>query len=221
MSILALFDHTNVKATANQTDINVLCQEAIAYGFFSVCVNSCFVAYAKQQLQNTSVQICATVGFPLGACALRVKVFETQVALKDGCDEIDMVLNLGALKKQDEAFLLEEIRIIKAQCLTKKLKVIVETAFLTEKEKVFAAQLVQKSPADFLKTSTGFAHSGAKVADIALFRKILSPNKGIKAAGGIDSGALVLALLKKGANRIGSSKSVLLAKELGYEPKTN
>lgn len=206
-------DHTLLKANATFEDIQQLCSEAIEYDFFSVCVNPCFVKYAKHLLTNTNVQVCTVIGFPLGANTIETKIFETKNAIDLGADEIDLVVNITQLQAFNEEYCLAEIDAVKEVCANKVLKVIVETAYLNEEQKTFAANLILKSKADFIKTSTGFAPSGANVADIKLFKSILNDEKLIKASGGIKNLADANTMINAGVDRIGTSSGVMIVSE--------
>ncbi|KEZ22947.1 deoxyribose-phosphate aldolase [Ureaplasma diversum] len=204
-------DHTILKANATFEDIYTLCNEAIEYDFFSVCVNPCFVKYAKHLLTNSNPKVCTVIGFPLGANSTETKVFETKNAIQLGADEIDLVINITQLQAFNEEYCLAEIDAVKEVCKDKILKVIVETAYLNEEQKSFAANLILKSKADFIKTSTGFANSGANVDDIILFKSILKDEKLIKASGGIKTLADAQKMINVGADRIGTSSGVSIA----------
>lgn len=202
-------DATNLSNTANVEDIENLCTQAIKYGFKSVCVHPHYVELAKELLINTPVLVCTVIGFPLGMNTLYTKVYETQNAIDDGADEIDMVINVAELKNKNLDYCLEEINSVKLACGGKTLKVIVETSQLTLDEKVFAAKLIGSSNADYIKTSTGFVGTGAQLEDIELWKPILKPlNKYIKASGGIRDLASCLKFINIGVDRIGTSKAV-------------
>jgi deoxyribose-phosphate aldolase len=210
-----LIDHTLLKPEATVSEIAQLCHEAILYNFASVCVNPTHVKLAAQLLQNSEVRVCSVVGFPLGATPTEVKVFETQQALKDGAKEIDMVINIGALKGGDEALVEQDIAEVVAAAHRGGaiVKVIIEAALLTDDEKVCACQLAKKAGADFVKTSTGFSRSGATIEDVALMRRTVGPGMGVKAAGGIRSLADAENMLMAGASRLGASAGVKIVKE--------
>ncbi len=212
--IAKMFDHTNLFQDASLEDIKKLCNEALTYNFFSVCVNPFYIKNCKELLKDSSVQVCTVVGFPLGQNTIESKVFETLDAIKKGADEIDMVINIAKLKEKDINYCLNEINHIKKACDNKILKVIVETCLLTAEEKELAAKIVLLSDADFIKTSTGFSKSGASFEDIEIFKKIVGNNKLIKAAGGIKTADDLLKMINLGSNRIGTSRGVSLIEEL-------
>ena len=203
-----LIDHTLLKPIATKSDIARLCEEARNYHFCSVCVNPFWVAFAKEQLKDSGVKVCTVIGFPLGANTTAVKVFETQDAVKNGADEIDMVINNGALKAGDEATVLADIRAVRQACVGKVLKVIIETSQLTDAEKVKACELCAKADANFVKTSTGFIGAGATPEDVALMRKSIPAHMEVKASGGIRSREDFDKMTQAGATRIGASSGV-------------
>lgn len=208
MNPAKLIDHTILKPVASQEDIRRICDEAKQYGFFSVCINPYWVAYAKERLKGTDVKVCTVIGFPLGANTTAVKEYETQDALKNGADEIDMVINLGALKSGDYDTVLKDIAAVRKACEGKILKVIIETSQLTDEEKVEACKLAAEAGADFVKTSTGFTGGGATAEDVALMRKTVPASMQVKASGGIRSRADFDAMVAAGATRIGASSGV-------------
>lgn len=208
MNPAKLIDHTLLKPTATREEIHRLCEEARQYGFFSVCINPVWVSYAKEQLQGTDVKVCTVIGFPLGANTTAVKTYETEDALKNGADEIDMVLNLGALKDKDYQTVLQDIQAVRNACRGHILKVIIETSQLTDEEKVKACELSAQAEADFVKTSTGFTGSGATAPDVALMRQSIPPHMQVKASGGVRSRADFDAMVAAGATRIGASSGV-------------
>lgn len=210
--IASLIDHTLLKPTATKQDIVKLCEEAKKYGFFAVCVNPMYVSFCKSLLRDTSVKVCTVIGFPLGATTTAVKVFESKEAIDNGADEIDMVINVSALRSKDYNYVLEDISAVREVTKGKILKVIIETAYLNEEEKIKACKLAKEAKADFVKTSTGFAPTGATVEDVSLMRKIVGPDMGVKASGGIRTIEDVLKMIKAGANRIGTSSSVEIIK---------
>ena len=215
MTLAARIDHTLLRPDATEAQIMQLCQEAIAHGFANVCVPPCYVASAAAQLAGTDVAICTVIGFPLGYATSSVKFKEAEVAMYDGATELDMVINIAALKSGKAELVQAEILDLADLCHVHQalLKVIIETALLTEEEIVLACQLCVGGEADFVKTSTGFASRGASVADVELMRRSLPENVRIKAAGGIRTRAAALALIAAGADRIGSSNSVALIAE--------
>ncbi len=210
-----LIDHTMLKPEATVQEIAQLCHEAALHNFASVCVNPTHVKLAAQMLQNSDVKVCTVVGFPLGATPTEVKVFETQQALKDGAEEIDMVINIGALKGGDEALVERDIAgVVQAAHQGGALvKVIIEAALLTDDEKMCACRLSKKAGADYVKTSTGFSRGGATIEDVALMRRTVGPAMGVKAAGGIRSLTDAENMLIAGASRLGASAGVKILKE--------
>ena len=214
--VAKLIDHTVLKPEATAEDIEKLCAEAAQYRFYSVCVNPVWVAKAKQLLRGTPVKVCAVVGFPLGAQAPEIKVLEARRALREGASEIDMVINIGALKSKDDRLVARDIRGVVEICDESRAvsKVILETALLNEEEKVRGCQLSMKAGADFVKTSTGFSKGGATVEDIRLMARTVAPRKlGVKASGGVRTYADVIKMVEAGATRVGSSNSVNIVQE--------
>lgn len=215
--LVKLIDHTVLKPEATAEDIEKLCAEAKEYGFYSVCVNPIWVSKAKALLRGSSVKVCAVVGFPLGAASPEIKTLEARRALREGAQEIDMVINIGALKSKDDILVARDIRGVVEACDEARgaaSKVILETALLSDEEKVRACQLAMKAGADFVKTSTGFSKSGATAEDIALMARTVAPRKlGVKASGGVRTYADVVKMVNAGATRIGSSNSVSIYKE--------
>ena len=201
-------DHTLLKADSTPQQIRALCDEAVRFGTASVCVNGCYVPLAVDCLKGTPVKVCAVIGFPLGAMSTAAKVFEARDAVAAGAGEIDMVINIGRLKAGDTAYVLEEIRAIKAAIGTRVLKVIIETCLLTEEEKITMCRLVTESGADFIKTSTGFSTGGATFDDVRLFAAHVGPGVQIKAAGGIRTREDMEEFLRLGATRLGTSSAV-------------
>ncbi len=211
-----LIDHTLLKPEATQADIEKLCAEAREHGFFSVCVNPTYVKQAKALLRGTAVKVCAVVGFPLGAQSPEIKALEARKAIREGAGEIDMVINIGALKGKDEALVLRDIRAVVEACKDGRAlsKVIFENALLTDDEKVKACDLCMKAGADYVKTSTGFASGGATAEDVALMAKTVASKKlGVKAAGGIRTYDDAMRMIRAGATRIGASASVKILEE--------
>lgn len=202
--ILKLVDYTNLKQTATWEDVKILCDKAIELQTSSVCIPPYYVKKAKEYVGN-KMKICTVIGFPNGYVTTETKVYETEIAMKDGADEIDMVMNINALKQENYEYVLNEINQIKEKCKNKILKVIVETCLLTEIEKVKICDIISKSKADYIKTSTGFSTNGAKTVDIELFKKHISADKKIKAAGGIRTFEEALEMIQAGADRIGTS----------------
>jgi deoxyribose-phosphate aldolase len=204
-------DHTLLKPEAAATEFDKLCEEAIRHGFKAVCVNSGWVAYVVQKLKGTRIAICSVVGFPLGAMHSLGKAFEARQAVEDGAQELDMVLNIGALKTGDLKAVEEDILTVRREAEHPVLlKVIIETCLLTNDEKVKACEVAQKAGADFVKTSTGFSAGGATVADVALMRKIIGPKMGVKASGGIKDFETAAAMIAAGATRIGAGAGVAI-----------
>ncbi len=204
-------DHTLLKATATEEDIKNLCNEAKSHQFFSVCVNSCYVSLAKAELENSNVKVCSVIGFPLGAMSTKAKVEETKQALKDGADEIDMVLNVGFLKSKNFDAVWKDIEAVKKVMPHNTLKVILETCYLEEIEIIKASELAINSGADFIKTSTGFGTSGATLNDIKLMKSVIKKcNVKIKASGGIRDTKTAIAFIDAGAERIGTSNGIAI-----------
>lgn len=204
--ILSHVDHTLLKATASWEEIRTLCDEAVKYGTASVCVPSYYVKKIRETYPDLT--ICTVVGFPLGNGNSESKIEETIHAIADGADEIDMVINIGAVKNKDYDFVTEEIAVLKETVEDKVLKVIVETCYLTEEEKIRLCECVAKGGADYIKTSTGFGPAGADLKDIALFKEHIGPDVKIKAAGGIRTREDIEAFLAAGADRIGASGAI-------------
>ncbi len=194
-------DHTLLKPTATKDDIIKLCKEAIEYQFFSVCINSCYVALAKSELKNSNVKVCSVIGFPLGSMSTQAKVAETKSALSNGADEIDMVINLGFLKSKDFDAVWKDIETIKNIMPHNTLKVILETCYLEELEIIKASELAIQSGADFIKTSTGFGTGGANIHDIKLMQSISDGQIKIKASGGIKDTKTALEYINLGVER--------------------
>ena len=212
-----LFDHTILKADATRKDVKRVCDEAMAYSFCSVCVNSYYVPYVANLLHGSDVKICSVVGFPLGAMSTRAKALEAKIAVMDGADEIDMVINIGALKDRDYSVVLEDIKAVKEACEDKTLKVIIETCLLNDVEKVKACELAKEAGADFVKTSTGFSTGGAKVEDVKLMRATVGPDMGVKASGGIHDNEFAKELVDAGANRLGTSATIEIVESAFYD----
>lgn len=210
--ILKKVDHTLLSQTATFNDIKMICDDGIKYSVASVCIPASYVKKAKEYTKG-AIPICTVIGFPNGYSTTESKVFETEDAIKNGADEIDMVINLGYVKEGLYREQLEEIRKIKKACGNKILKVIIEACLLTEDEKIKMCEIVTESGADFIKTSTGFSTSGATFDDIELFTKHVGKNVKIKAAGGISSIEDAKKFISLGATRLGTSKIVKIAKE--------
>jgi deoxyribose-phosphate aldolase len=208
-------DHTLLRPDATHDQIAQLCFEARKHGFASVCVNSAHVKLCAELLKGSGIPVCTTVGFPLGATPTDVKVFEAQQAIRDGASELDMVINVGAVKSRDYELVERDIASVARVCHAGNaiVKVIIEAALLTDEEKVIACQLAKVAGADFVKTSTGFGPGGATPEDVALMRRVVGPKMGVKAAGGIRSYADAQKMLAAGASRIGASASVKIMQE--------
>lgn len=200
-----LIDHTNLKQDAKKEDIIKLCNEAKEFDFMSVCINPDYVSLCSSILCESDVKVCTVIGFPLGANTIEMKVFETVDAIKNGADEIDMVINVSMLKNMQFDYVLKEIRAIRNVCIGKVLKVILETCLLTDDEIVKACKLSVEAGADFVKTSTGFSTGGATVHAVELMRKTVGPNVGVKASGGVRTHDDLINMVNAGANRIGTS----------------
>jgi deoxyribose-phosphate aldolase len=219
--IAKMIDHTLLKPEASYEQVKQLCEEAIEYGFASVCINSGNVTLAVELLKGSGIPVCSVVGFPLGAATTKTKVFETKEAIENGAKEIDMVINIGALKSRDYARVGSDIEEIVIAAKGKAIvKVIIETCLLTEDEKIRACEIAKEAKADFVKTSTGFGSGGATVEDIKLMRRVVGPNVGVKASGGVSDYQIAAAMLDAGACtlgdynlcRLGTSKSINIIK---------
>ncbi|MCO4096803.1 deoxyribose-phosphate aldolase [Macrococcoides canis] len=217
MNLAKYIDHTALKPEITKVQIEKLAQEAREYGFMSVCVNPTHVQYAKSLLEGTDVLVCTVIGFPLGANTPAVKAFETKDAIDNGAGEVDMVINIGALKDKNYDLVAEDIKAVVEAAGDVTTKVIIETALLTDEEKVKACEIAKAQGADFVKTSTGFSTGGATKEDIALMRKAVGPDMGVKASGGVRSYEDVMAMIDAGATRIGASAGVQILK--GEEAK--
>lgn len=205
MDIAKYIDYTLLKATATPADIKKLCKEALEYGFYSVCVNSGYVPLAAEQLKGSKVKVCTVVGFPLGAMSTQAKLYETSVALSQGAQEIDMVLNVGLFLSGNVAKVLDEIALLKQETGDRVLKVIIETCYLNDEQKRLASQVCVDAGADFVKTSTGFGTGGATLADVQLIREVVGDRAKIKASGGIRDKQTALQYISLGVDRIGAS----------------
>ena len=213
--IAGIIDHTLLKPDATKEQIKVLCEEAKQYQFASVCVNPTWVKYASELLQETEVKVCTVIGFPLGANTPEVKAFETKNAIENGAHEMDMVINIGALKDKDDELVERDIRAVTGLHTGKALiKVIIETCLLTDEEKIRACEIAVKAGADFVKTSTGFSTGGATVEDVALMRKTVGPDIGVKASGGVRNLKDAKAVIEAGATRIGASAGIAIVNGL-------
>ncbi|HEM4051209.1 TPA: deoxyribose-phosphate aldolase [Streptococcus suis] len=212
MKLNKYIDHTILKPETSKEQVAQILAEAKEYDFASVCVNPTWVTYAAQELKDSDVKVCTVIGFPLGANTPAVKAFETKDAIENGADEIDMVINIGALKSKNDELVLEDIKAVVEASGDKLVKVIIETCLLTEEEKVKACQLSKEAGADFVKTSTGFSTGGATVEDVALMRKTVGSDMGVKASGGARSYEDAIAFIEAGATRIGASSGVAIMK---------
>ena len=212
MGLNKYIDHTILKVTASGTDVQKLCEEAIEHEFYSVCVNGCYVADAKQLLQGTDVKVAAVVGFPLGAMTTAAKVFEAKEAVENGASEIDMVINVAKLKDGEFEYVENEIRQIKEAIGDNVLKVIIETCYLTDEEKVKACELSLVAKADFVKTSTGFGTDGATYEDVKLMKSVVGDNAKVKASGGVRDKETAQKYIDLGAERLGTSSGIDIVK---------
>ncbi|WP_459478792.1 deoxyribose-phosphate aldolase [Clostridium saccharoperbutylacetonicum] len=214
MDIAKYIDHTILKAEATVEDVKKLCVEAKEYGFASVCVNACYAKLVSTELNGSDVKTCVVVGFPLGAMTKEAKAFETTQAIENGANEIDMVINVGALKAKNYELLKEDIEaVVNAAKGNAIVKVIIETCLLTDEEKVKVCEISKEAKADFVKTSTGFSTGGATKEDIALMRKTVGPELGVKASGGIRDFKTAMDMIDAGASRIGASASIAIVNE--------
>ncbi len=211
MNYAALIDHTILTPQATKENVENLCKEAIKYGFHSVCVNSSFVYYCARLLKDSEVKVCTVIGFPLGAMSTAGKAAEAEQAILDGAEELDMVIHVGMIKSGDWEYVKQDIAsvvdVAKGRAIV---KVILETCLLTREEKIKACQICKECGADFVKTSTGFSTGGADVEDVALMRKVVGPDMGVKASGGIRSIQDAEAMIAAGATRLGTSSGVLI-----------
>ncbi len=210
-----MIDHTILKPEATPDEVRKICREALEYHFASVCVNPIYVPLVAQELRGSDVLVCTVVGFPLGATSTAAKVCETELTLAQGAQEVDMVLSIGMLKAGQNDAVKSDIAALAAVCHAQGaiLKVILETALLTDEEKIRACELSKAAGADFVKTSTGFSKSGATAEDIALMRKTVGPELGVKASGGVRTYAQTIAMIEAGASRIGASASISIVEE--------
>jgi deoxyribose-phosphate aldolase len=213
--ILSMIDHTALKADTTREEIKKLCEEAVKYNFAAVCVNPYYVATCKELLKATDIKVATVIGFPLGANTKEVKAFETKDAIENGAHEVDMVINIGALKNKAYDVVRDDILAVVNEAKGKALvKVIIETSLLNGEEKVKACQLAKEAGADFVKTSTGFSTGGATVEDVKLMRDTVGEEMGVKASGGIRDLGIAKQMIIAGATRIGASAGVKIAKEL-------
>ncbi len=208
------FDHTILKADATAEQIEKVCREAIEYDFASVCVNQYRTKMVADILRDTDVKVCTVVGFPLGAVSTAVKKYEAECAMNDGADEIDMVINIGALKDGDYDYVLSDIKGVRETCTDITLKVIIETCLLNDEEKRQACVIAEKAGADFVKTSTGFSTGGAKTEDVALMRDTVGDRLGVKASGGIHTYDEAMSMINAGADRLGTSATLDILNKL-------
>ena len=206
MKINRYIDHTLLKADATKDQVKKIVEEAKEYEFKSVCVNSSYVSFIRNM--DKDIRITSVVGFPLGSVATEAKAFEAQIAIEDGADEIDMVINIGRLKDKDYSYVKKDIEYMRKKTLGKTLKVIIETCLLTDEEKIKACEISKEAGADFVKTSTGFSTAGAKKEDVALMRKIVGEEMGVKASGGIHTYDEAMEMIEAGASRLGCSASI-------------
>ena len=213
MKVNKLIDHTLLKAFATEEEILKLCAEAKEYDFKSVCVNPVNVALAKKALEGSDVLVCTVVGFPLGANTKEIKALETLDAIKNGADEIDMVINIGKAKEHDFEYIEDEIKCVVTASAGKTTKVIIETCYLSDEEKVECCKAAKAAGATFVKTSTGFGTGGATAADIKLMRETVGPEMGVKASGGVRSFEDVKLMVENGATRIGASSGIQIMKD--------
>lgn len=213
LNITSIIDHTLLKPEATKEMIEKLCSEAKEYNFFSVCVNPYYVKTAKEELEGSNVKIATVIGFPLGSTPKEVKAFEASEAIKNGADELDMVINIGALKDGDYTTVEEDIKAVVNEATDKALvKVIIETCLLDDEEKKKACEIARAAGADFVKTSTGFSTGGATVEDVKLMREVVGEDLGVKASGGIRDYETAKKMVEAGASRIGASSSIEIAK---------
>ncbi|MCB4797320.1 deoxyribose-phosphate aldolase [Neotamlana laminarinivorans] len=210
MDLNKFIDHTLLKPTATKEDIITLCNEAKTHQFFSVCVNSCYVQLAKKQLENTNVKVCSVIGFPLGAMSTHAKVEETKDAIKNGADEIDMVINIGLIKSNDFDAVAQDIKAVKTIMPNTILKVILETCYLTDSEIIQASEISINNGADFIKTSTGFGTAGATLHHVKLMKQITGNKAKVKASGGIKNAETAVAFINLGAERLGTSSGIAI-----------
>jgi deoxyribose-phosphate aldolase len=217
MNINEYIDHTLLRPEATEAEIERLCREAREHRFASVCVNPCHTALVSERLKETSVKTCVVIGFPLGANATETKVFEANKALQDGAEELDMVINLGALRSGRLDMVQEDISAVAVAAKGALLKVIIECSLLTESEKETVSRIAVSAGAHFVKTSTGFSTGGATVEDVKLIRQVVGPSIGVKASGGIRDYQTAVAMIEAGASRLGTSAGVTIVEQAGGE----
>lgn len=215
--IAKMIDSTLLKPDATAEDIKKLCNDAKKYNFASVCVNPCFVSLASDLLISVETKVCTVIGFPFGTATVESKVFEAKDAVRNGADEIDMVINIGALKDKKYEIVKKEIKNVVDEVGKVVVKVIIETCYLTDEEKIKACEIAKEAGAHFVKTSTGFGPKGATVEDVALIRKTVGPNMGVKASGGIRTIDDAVKMINAGANRIGTSNAVEIVEGIGQQ----
>ena len=212
--LAGMIDYTILKAHASEAEVRKVCEEALEYGFASVCINPANISLASELLKGSKVKVCTVIGFPLGANTSAVKAFETDDAIKNGAQEVDMVINIGKLKDKDYEYVKNDIKAVvdaaKGRALS---KVIIETCLLTDEEKVKACELAKEAGADYVKTSTGFSTGGATPEDIKLMRETVGPEMGVKASGGVRTYEDAMAVLENGATRIGASASIAIVEK--------
>lgn len=214
-----LIDHTLLKPEATRDQVKKLCEEAVTFDFFSVCLNPFYVHYAAQLLYGTNVQVCTVIGFPLGLSTTETKVFETKKAIDEGATEIDMVINIGALKNREYDIVEEDIKAVVKAAGKKTVKVIFETSLLSDEEKIKACELSAKAGAKFVKTSTGFSTGGATIADVKLMKAHIPAHMEVKASGGVRNLAAAIDFMESGATRLGTSSGVTIMNGLDSEGK--
>ena len=211
VNVAKMIDHTILKAFATEEDVKTVCREAREFGFFSVCINPAYIELAKKELEGSDVKVCTVIGFPLGANTSETKAFETKDAISKGADEVDMVINISALKDKKYEYVQNDIKAVVDAADKKALvKVIIETCYLTDDEKRIACEIAKKSGADYVKTSTGFGTGGSTPEDIKLMRDTVGPKIGVKASGGVRNMEDAIAVINAGATRIGASSSIAI-----------
>ena len=213
--IQEMIDHTILKPEATKSEIEQLCKEAMEYKFAAVCINPYYVSYCKEILKGSNIKVATVIGFPLGANTKELKAFEALDAINNGADEIDMVINIGALKDKDYEFVKNDIKLVVDIAKEKAIvKVIIETALLTDEEKVKACELSMEAGADFVKTSTGFSTGGATIEDVKLMKSVVGDNLEVKASGGVRDLATAEKMIEAGASRLGTSSGIKIIKEI-------
>lgn len=212
MKLNKMIDHTILKADAKREDVVRYCEEAKEYDFMSVCVNSCNVKIVKKELEGSDVKVCCVVGFPLGAMATETKAFEAKYCVDNGADEIDMVINIGALKDENYDYVKKDIEEVVKASNGKVVKVIIETCLLSDEEKKKACELAKEAKADFVKTSTGFSTGGATVEDVKLMKSVVGDELKVKASGGVRTKEDAMKMIEAGADRIGASSGINIVK---------